>query len=148
MKASLVRWSRETEMIEQNEMLATVKDVAERLNDLGINYMVTGSVALGVYVPARTTFDVDIVVEMGSADAQRFEKRFMQDYYVDASSIVRADQDRSMFNIINNSTMVKVDCIVRKQDRFEIEKFTRQQRRDRRGGVLGKRKRRSDIVET
>ena len=33
-------------MIEENEIVATVKDVAERLNDLGINYMVTGSVAL------------------------------------------------------------------------------------------------------
>ena len=115
-------------MIKDNEMLATVKDVADRLNDLGINYMVTGSVALGVYVPARTTFDVDIVVEMGSTDARRFEKKFMNDYYVDASSIVRAEKDQSMFNIINNSTMVKVDCIVRKQDRFEIEKFTRRQR--------------------
>ena len=114
-------------MIDHNEMLATLKDVAERLNDLGINYMVTGSVALGVYVPARTTFDVDIVVEMTSADAERFEKRFIPDYYVGAASIVRAGEHRSMFNIINNSTLVKVDCIVKKHDRFEVEKFARRQ---------------------
>jgi hypothetical protein len=114
-------------MIEENEIVATMKDAAERLNDLGINYMVKGSVALGVYVPARTTFDIDILVEMNSADAARFERKFVQDYYVDASSIVRANEHQSIFNIINRSTLVKVDCIVKKRDRFELEKFSRRQ---------------------
>lgn len=115
-------------MIEPNEMLRTLQDVAKRLNDLGINYMVTGSVALGVYVPARTTFDIDIVLEIGSADAGRFEKRFLPDYYVDALSIVRAGEKESIFNIINNSTLVKVDCIVKKRGHFEVERFSRRQR--------------------
>ena len=115
-------------MIEFNEMLKTLQDVAARLNDLGINYMVTGSVALGVYVPARTTFDIDIVLEISSADAARFEKRFSPEYYVDAVSIARAGERQSIFNIINNSTLVKVDCIVKKRDRFELERFSRRQR--------------------
>ena len=33
-----------------------------------------------------------------------------------------------MFNIVNNSTLVKVDCIVKKKDQFEIEKFERKRR--------------------
>ncbi|MCA1590659.1 MAG: hypothetical protein LC730_05625 [Acidobacteria bacterium] len=114
-------------MIEQNEMLSTMRDVAERLNDLGINYMVTGSFAMGVYIPARTTFDIDVVLEINSTEAEKFEKRFMVDYYVNAASIVRAGEQRSMFNIINNSTLVKVDCIIKKDDRFEAEKFARRQ---------------------
>lgn len=128
-------------MIEFNEMLQTLKDVAERLNDLAIDYMVTGSVALGVYVPARTTFDIDIVLEIGSADAVRFEKRFSPDYYVDALSIARASERQSIFNIINNSTLVKVDCILRKRDRFEVERFSRRQRGEIAGvefSVIGK----------
>ncbi len=112
-------------MISQNEMLMTMQDVVRRLNALGINYMVTGSVAMGLYVTARTTFDIDIVVEINSADARRFEAGFRDNYYVDESSIIRADQRKSMFNIINNTTLVKVDCIVKKRDRFEIEKFER-----------------------
>lgn len=112
-------------MISQNEMLMTMQDVARRLNALGINYMVTGSVAMGLYVPARTTFDIDIVVEISSADSQRFEASFRDDYYVDETSIIRANDRESMFNIINNTTLVKVDCIVKKRDRFEIEKFER-----------------------
>ena len=33
-------------MTERNQMLDTLRDVVARLNDLGIEYMVTGSVAM------------------------------------------------------------------------------------------------------
>jgi hypothetical protein len=115
-------------MIEHNEMVATLRDVVERLDQLDINYMVTGSFAMSVYITARTTMDIDIVLEIGSADADRFEKKFLNDYYVDAASIIRADEMRSMFNIISNHTGVKVDCIVKKPDRFERDKFERRWR--------------------
>jgi predicted nucleotidyltransferase len=115
-------------MIEFNEMLYTIRDVAERLNSLGIDYMVTGSVAMGVYVPARTTYDVDIVMEIREEDAQRIEDKFSGDYYVDVSSIRDAVQRQSMFSTINNNTLIKVDCIVRKRDRLELEKFSRKER--------------------
>jgi predicted nucleotidyltransferase len=112
-------------MIEQNEMFATLREVIERLDDLTIPYMLTGSFAMGVYVPARTTMDIDIVIEINSDDAKAFEEKFAGAYYVSASSIRRAVTDRSMFNIISNSTFVKVDCILKKADRFETGKFGR-----------------------
>ena len=115
-------------MIENNEMLVTLKDVVERLDDLGISYMVTGSFAMSAYATARTTLDIDVVLEINPADANRFEQRFLDDYYVDASSVVRAASQRSMFNIINSATLVKVDCIVRKDESFEIEKFSRRRK--------------------
>jgi hypothetical protein len=115
-------------MIDENEMVRTLKDVTERLGDLRIDYMVTGSFAMSAYTVARTTMDIDVVLEIHAADAERFERRFSGDYYVDAFSIVRADKDQSMFNIINNSTLVKVDCIVKKTDAFESEKFARRRR--------------------
>lgn len=115
-------------MIEQNEMVATLVDVTERLRSLGIDYMVTGSFAMASYATARTTMDIDIVLEIKSSDATRFERKFAGDYYVTASSIVRASERQSMFNIVNNSTLVKVDCIIKKSDRFEIGRFERRQK--------------------
>lgn len=106
-------------------MIATLVDVSERLRGLHINYMVTGSFAMAAYVPARTTMDIDIVLEINASDATRFERAFTGDYYVTASSIVRAAKNLSMFNIINNSTLIKVDCIIKKQDQFERESFER-----------------------
>jgi hypothetical protein len=121
-------------MIETNEMVATLKDVTLRLSDLGIEYMVTGSFAMSVYTTARTTMDIDVILEISDSDAERFERRFVGDYYVDASSIRRAKYHGSMFNIINNDTLVKIDCIIKKQTSFEAEKFKRR-KRSKTGGV-------------
>lgn len=112
-------------MAQLNEMVETLKDVAVRLDDLGIEYMVTGSFAMSVYATARMTMDIDVILEISSADAERFEMRFINDYYVDALSIKRAYAHNSMFNIISNLTGVKVDCIVKRSEKFESEKFTR-----------------------
>lgn len=112
-------------MAELNEMLTTLRDVVIRLNDLGIDYMVTGSVAMSSYATARTTMDIDVIVEIRGYDATRFERRFLNDYYVDASSIRRAQDKNSMFNVLNFETGMKVDFIVRKPTSFEEEKFSR-----------------------
>lgn len=122
------RWSHDKQMLEQNEMVATLVDVSQRLCALGIDYMVTGSFAMAAYVPARTTMDIDIVLEIDASNALEFEREFAGNYYVTASSIVHAYERRSMFNIINNSTLIKVDCIVKKSDRFEIERFKRRRK--------------------
>lgn len=112
-------------MREENEMFVTLRDVVGRLNELEIPYMLTGSFAMGVYVPARTTMDIDIVMEIDSDNTKVFEEKFAGDYYVSLPSIRRAVLGRSMFNIISNSTFVKVDCILKKTDKFETEKFER-----------------------
>ena len=64
----------------------------------------------------------------------RFAAKFAPDYYVSAASIRRAEQHGSMFNMLDNLTGVNVDCIVRKSDKIEAEKFDRR-RRATLGGV-------------
>ena len=61
-------------MIDTNEMVATLKDVTKRLGELGIEYMVTGSFAMSSYTTARTTLDIDVILEIAGPDAQRFER--------------------------------------------------------------------------
>ena len=56
-------------MITGNSMIDTLKDFASRLDDLGIGYMVTGSFALSAYATARTTMDIDVIIEIGPGDA-------------------------------------------------------------------------------
>lgn len=121
-------------IIQPNEMLATAADVVSRLDDLNMPYMVTGSFAMSTYATARTTMDIDVVLEIAPDDAERFEAKFQPDYYVDATSIRRAHQRQSMFNMLDNRTGVKVDCIIRKHDKLQTERFTRR-RRATLGGV-------------
>lgn len=114
-------------------MIETLKDFVQRLDDLGIHYMITGSFAMHAYVTGRLTFDIDAVIEITAADAARFENRFLPDYYVDQVSIKNAVARKSMFNVINLDNGVKVDCIIRKSTEFEAAKF----RRRRKGRIDG-----------
>src|SRR5687767_4766214 len=115
-------------MFEQNRMLDTLRDAVARLNDLGIEYMITGSIAMSAYVPARTTMDIDVILEIEPSIEDRFARRFAGDYYVSIESIREAQRRNSMFNILNNNTGVKVDCIIRKPTQFEADKFGRRRR--------------------
>lgn len=115
-------------MAETNEMLETLKDVVRRLDELGIDHMVTGSFAMSLYAPARMTMDIDIVLDISATDADTIEGKFRGDYYVDAVAIRRADANQSMFNMLSNINGVKVDCIIKKQDAFETARFKRRKR--------------------
>ncbi len=114
--------------MEVNEIFDTLNDVVVRLNDLGVEYMVTGSVAMSGYVTARATMDIDVIIEIEHSDIQRFEQRFAGDYYVSLESIRRARESYSMFNVLNFTTGIKVDFITRKPNKFEAEKFRRRRR--------------------
>lgn len=53
------------------DYFATLKLVTERLDALGTAYMLTGSIAAGYYAQPRMTRDIDLVVELEPADAER-----------------------------------------------------------------------------
>ncbi len=48
----------------------------QRLNETGIHYMVTGSVASIVYGQPRLTHDIDFVVDLATSDLQRLSTVF------------------------------------------------------------------------
>ncbi|MEP7147927.1 MAG: nucleotidyl transferase AbiEii/AbiGii toxin family protein [Acidobacteriota bacterium] len=114
--------------MESNEIFDTLNDLVVRLNDLGVEYMITGSVAMSSYVPARSTMDIDVIIEIERSDLERFEQRFAGDYYVSLSSIRQARERNSMFNVMNFETGIKIDFITRKPNAFEAAKFGRRRR--------------------
>lgn len=115
-------------MLTQNSMIDTLKDFVQRLDDLGIQYMITGSFAMHAYATGRLTYDIDSVIEVSSRDAARFASKFFPDYYVDQVSIKNAIERNSMFNVINQRNGVKVDCIIKRSTGFEAAKFGRRRK--------------------
>ncbi|MEP6849331.1 MAG: hypothetical protein ABI999_10775 [Acidobacteriota bacterium] len=109
-------------------MIETLKDFVQRINELGIEYMITGSFAMQAYATGRLTYDIDAIIEVSGGDAGRFESKFLPDYYVDQISIRNAIERNSMFNILNLSSGVKVDCIIKKATGSDAEKFDRRHR--------------------
>ena len=58
------------------DQLSILTLVTERLDAVGIAYMPTGSIAAGYYAQPRMTRDIDLVVELEPADAERIAGAF------------------------------------------------------------------------
>lgn len=110
-----------------NEELNLLKDVVSRLEKTGIEYMMTGSMAMTVYATPRMTRDIDIIIQVSSGDAGKIVALFRDDFYIDETSVRQAVRDRGMFNIIHNDSVIKIDFIVRKNEAYRIEEFSRRQ---------------------
>ena len=54
-----------------DEQLAFLRLIAARLQAADVPYMVTGSLAQAVWAVPRMTRDIDVVVEVGPADARQ-----------------------------------------------------------------------------
>ncbi len=108
--------------------LEVLQDVLARLDREGVEYMLTGSLALSYYAEPRMTRDIDLVVECTGHDARRLVALFEPDYYVSEADVARALADRSMFNVLHFEKLVKLDLIVRKEERFRAHEFGRRVR--------------------
>lgn len=102
-----------------------LRDVSQRLQSAGIQFMVTGSMAMSFYAQPRMTRDIDLVVALNPEDAQKIIELFVNDYYLEPASVKRAISRRSIFNLIHDKTSSKVDFIVLKSEPFRQEEFSR-----------------------
>src|SRR3989442_8778965 len=91
-----------------SEELEVLKVVTGRLDAADIPYMVTGSMALNYYAVPRMTRDIDVVVELSMADADRVCELFREDFYVEPETVRESVEKRGTFNLIHTSLLVKV----------------------------------------
>ena len=110
-----------------------VEEMVRHLQQAGVPYMITGSVASGCYGELRATYDTDIVVDAEWPAVQKFVRSFGEDYYVSEEAARHAWARRSMFNIIHFSSGNKADIIRRKGTEYSRVAFSRR----RREAVLG-----------
>jgi len=94
----------------------------DRLNQLRVRYMVTGSVASMAYGEPRLTHDVDIVIEISRADCERFGKLFPgEEFYCPPLEVLLIETSRSQrghFNLIHDDTGLKADIYPCGRDRL------------------------------
>lgn len=102
-----------------------LRDLAGKFAQGNIDYMLTGSMAMNYYAEPRMTRDIDLVVALDSNDVDTIADLFGADYYLACEAITRAIACESVFNLIHNETIVKVDCIVRKSSDYRRLEFER-----------------------
>jgi len=110
------------------EQLEVLRDFTERLETLSISYMLTGSIAMAYYALPRMTADIDIVIETNLEQCDHIIKFFEPEYYIPHGSMRSAISYKTIFNMLHENTLVKIDWIVRKSDDYQINAFNRRSR--------------------
>jgi hypothetical protein len=111
-----------------SDELDVLRDAVARLERAGIPYMLTGALALSYYAEPRMTRDIDMVVELSGHDAKGIAALFAPEYYVTEADVETAIAGAGMFNLLHLDKVVKLDCIVRKDEPYRRHEFSRRQR--------------------
>jgi len=105
-----------------------VRDISHRFEQAGIAYMLTGSMAMNYYAQPRMTRDIDVVIAIARKHVGRVVALFRPDYYVSEENIRESLAHESIFNLIHQESVIKVDCIIRKGSEYRRAEFERRQR--------------------
>jgi hypothetical protein len=98
------------------------------LEAAGIPYMVAGSFASAFHGVARSTQDLDVVIDPAAAMLDAFLASIDPEvYYVDPDTARDALRRRSQFNVIDMTTGWKADLIIRKARPFSLAELARRQ---------------------
>lgn len=108
-----------------SEALQVTLLVTRVLDDLGIPYVIGGSMASIIHGMLRTTMDVDIVADMQPEHVSPFVAQLKDAFYADEIAIHQAIQRRSSFNLIHLTTMFKADIFLPKDRAFDQQQLAR-----------------------
>ncbi|MSR58656.1 MAG: hypothetical protein EXS05_13550 [Planctomycetaceae bacterium] len=112
----------------QQELLT---DVIAALQNLGIEFMLSGSHASSLQGEARATHDIDLVANLKPSNVRPLMEAFRSDrFYLSESAVAEAIRTKRMFNLLEVTTGEKVDFWVLTDSAFDQSRFARRQRID------------------
>ena len=100
-------------------------DCLRRLNQTGITYYLTGSMASNYWGIPRTTHDLDFVIQMPPSAVPRIVQAFSGDFYLEEATVRAAYQPPNQFNAIDTRSALKVDFWLPKPEPFDSEMLRR-----------------------
>jgi len=109
----------------QQELL---NDVVRSLQDLGIEFMLSGSLASSLQGEARATHDIDLVTRLTLQDVDRLFTTFnVARFYLSKTAVADAIRTQRMFNLLETATGEKVDFWILTDSPFDQSRFARRQ---------------------
>lgn len=108
-----------------SEPLLVVARLARAFDDLGIRYLVGGSLASSIYGTPRATQDVDLVAEIAPPHVEPLASDLSDEFYVDSNMIRDAIRRRASFNVVHLATMFKADVFIARDDAWSREEMSR-----------------------
>jgi hypothetical protein len=99
--------------------------VTDALEQLGVPYVVGGSLASSFHGIPRATIDADVVAAIRPAHQTGLVKALRDRFYLDADAIRLAIEQRATFNLIHLETMFKVDVYIAGDDQVTRQELER-----------------------
>lgn len=107
----------------QQELLKYVINILE---EVGIDYMVTGSIVSSLQGEPRLTHDIDIIISIKLESISNFVNSFpLRDFYLDEDGVADAITRQSVFNLIDKKSGDKVDFWILTDNPFDVSRFSR-----------------------
>jgi hypothetical protein len=106
-------------------LIEILSSVAQTLDELGIAYLVVGSVASSMLGFSRATNDVDIVADIKLEQAPQLFAALKDAFYIDEQAVKRAILSRRSFNAIHFDSLLKVDVYIPSGDEFSQQQLKR-----------------------
>src|SRR6266498_3842614 len=113
-----------------NEPIEVTLKVTVVLENLGVPYLIGGSLASTLHGMVRTTQDSDIIAEMRSEHVKPFVDTLQSEFFIDEEMISQSIQRHSSFNIIHRDSMFKVDVFIPRPRPFQQSQLARAQRQN------------------
>jgi hypothetical protein len=107
------------------DLLKAIEPITKLFKEIGVQYLIGGSVASSMLGLSRTTMDVDIVSIITTNRVSDLYEGLKDKYYIDKEMIYDAIEKRSSFNIIHIESMFKVDIFILKDREYDKESFFR-----------------------
>jgi hypothetical protein len=108
-----------------SEPIQVTLKVVTAFEDIGIHYLIGGSLASAVHGIIRATMDADLVADIKPSQIAQLVTALENEFYIDGEMILDAIQHTSSFNLIHLETMFKVDVFILKQRAFDLNQIQR-----------------------
>jgi Nucleotidyl transferase AbiEii toxin, Type IV TA system len=107
----------------------TIERILPILNELGVRFHLTGAIAASYYGDPRFTQDLDLVIDLVNdrPETSLLLNRLSSGYFIDLPAAIDVIEHRSLFQAIDERSMVKIDFHVGEKISGELDRATRRE---------------------
>src|SRR5215510_9179014 len=92
--------------------LVALFELVDALDEVGIDYVVVGSLASSLHGEYRASADIDIVADMNAEQVRPLVNALTGAFYIDDLAVSRAISQGRSFNVIHLAGIFKVDVFI------------------------------------